>query len=329
MTRILKSLGRIVLHRAGGLRVVRSLNRRGLRILMYHRFQPDTPGLRETLEARCAWMRREYRPISLTDAARAWRNGDPLPPNALAVTVDDGYRDFYDVAYPIFAAHGIPVTMYVVTDFLDGRCWLWADQIKHAFLNARADSVEVPPAAGSALAFRLDSHAAREAASLRVTEAAKALRDADRLALVQALPQLLKVTLPDSPPPQYAPLDWEQAREMAVNGIDFGAHTRSHPILSRVAGDAELREEIEGSKLRIEAELARPARHFCYPNGRQEDIGDRTVAVVRQSGFETAVVTDEGLNFPGADPYRLKRLPADPAYSELFFQEYVAGLRAR
>jgi hypothetical protein len=45
------------------------------------------------------------------------------------------------------------------------------------------------------------------------------------------------------------------------------------PDLSALADPEELREEIAGSKARIESELDRPVLHFCYPNGKMRDIG--------------------------------------------------------
>ena len=114
-----------------------------------------------------------------------------------------------------------------------------------------------------------------------------------------------------------------------MHRIEFGAHTRTHPILSRLETDAKLDDDIAGSKRRIEEALGRPVKHFCYPNGRPEDVDDRAVECVKHAGFETAVVTSQGFNFRGADRFRLKRIPADPGYPDAFFEEYVAGVHAR
>ncbi|HVX67448.1 MAG TPA: polysaccharide deacetylase family protein [Bryobacteraceae bacterium] len=305
---MLKELGHAALDRAGGLRAVRFLNRRSLRILMFHSFLPRRAGLEECLARRCRHLRQFYRPVSLSEAAQAWREGRPLPANAVAVTVDDGYRDFYDIAYPVFRAHEIPAIVYLVTDFMDGKLWLWPDRLRYALEHAGP---------------RAAVHARDLAAET------KSMPDRERRRFMDGLLELLDVRIPASPPEEYAPLTWDSVREMAAHGIEFGAHSATHPILSRVEGDAELRAEIEGSKLRIEQELGRPVRHFCYPNGRPEDIGERVVACVRSAGFETAVVTTEGFNRAGADPFLLKRIPADPDYTDRFFAEYVAGLRAR
>jgi peptidoglycan/xylan/chitin deacetylase (PgdA/CDA1 family) len=314
-------------HSFGGLHFVRALTRKGLRVLMYHRF----PGARSRtiLKRRCAHIRKYYNPLSLSAVARAWREGETLPPNAVAVTVDDGYRDFYEFAYPVFASFGIPVTVYLVADFMDGRCWLWVDRVHFAFKHAPAKKAEIPLSPGNSILVRLESEEDRRRAVEAVCEAAKRMPDPERVRLVADLPRLLGTAMPEQPPPEYAPLTWDSVREMAAPGVDFGVHTRTHPILSRVSDDERLRDEIDGSRRRIEEETGKPAVHFCYPNGRYEDIGDKVVERVRQSGFQTGVVTADGLNYPGCNPLLLKRIPADPAYTDQFFQEYLAGARAR
>ena len=324
-----KTIARAAIRHAGGLQLIRRLNRNSLRILMFHRFGPPRPGLRETLERRCAHLRRFYHPLSLSAAAQAWRAGNPLPPNAVAVTVDDGFRDFYELAYPVFAAQGIPATVYLVTDFMDGRLWLWPDRLRYAVEHAAVPMLEATLPSGERLKLELATAPDRERALTALGDAAKRLPDADRRRFLDEIPRLLGASVPDHPPADYAPLTWDSAREMAANGIEFGAHTRTHPILSRVETEAALDEEIAGSKRRIEQELGRPVLHFCYPNGRPEDVGDRAVECVERSGFETAVVTSQGFNFRGADRFRLKRIPADPSYSDAFFEEYVAGVHAR
>ncbi|HOK45499.1 MAG TPA: polysaccharide deacetylase family protein [Bryobacteraceae bacterium] len=323
---MLKAFAREAFHSAGGLHLARALTRKGLRILMYHRF----PGVRSRaiLESCCAHIRKYYHPVSLTEVARSWREDMSLPPNALAVTVDDGYRDFYEFAEPVFASYGIPVTVYLVTDFLDGRCWLWADQIRYAFKHAGVKTAEIVFSPGNSIVVRLESLEEREWAAKAVREAAKRMPDEDRVRLIAELPRLLKTTIPEEPPPEYAPLAWESVREMAARGVEFGPHTRTHPILSRIGDDERLRDEIDGSRRRIEEETGRPAIHFCYPNGRCEDVGDRALERVRESSFQTGVVTVEGLNYPGCNLLMLKRIPADPTYPSRFFQEYLAGLRA-
>src|SRR5437870_1845298 len=124
-----KSLARGLLHTGGFLGRIRSWNRHAVRILMYHDF-PSDPEVVTALERQCAHINQHYQVVSMTDVGRYLREGASLPENALAVTIDDGGRDFLQTAQPIFKAHRIPVTVYVVSGFLDKQLWLWWDQVK-------------------------------------------------------------------------------------------------------------------------------------------------------------------------------------------------------
>jgi peptidoglycan/xylan/chitin deacetylase (PgdA/CDA1 family) len=274
-------------------------------------------------------LRRFYHPISLSEAAHALRSGAPLPPNAVVVTVDDGYRDFFEIAYPVFAAHKIPATVYLVTGFMDGELWLWTDQLRYSIAKAAARTFEVSLPDGERIAIDLETQGGRERAVSALSQAAKRMPDAARRGFLEELPHLLGTPVPAEPPAEYAPLTWESVKQMAANGIEFGAHTCSHPILSRLETEAALWEEIHGSKRRIEEQIGSPVLHFCYPNGRPQDIGVRAIDCVKRAGYETAVVTAQGFNSRDADLYALKRIPADPAYSDAFFAEYIAGVRVR
>ncbi len=326
---MLRPLARAAFARAGGLHVARYLNRHSLRILMFHSFLPRRPDFADRMAARCRHLKRFYRPVSLTEAAQAWSAGAVLPPNALAITVDDGYRDFYELAYPIFAEHRLPVIVYLVTGFMDGRLWLWPDQLRHAVETAAPRRLDLPLAEGGSLALDFTSDAGRAQALQALSERTKRMPNRERVRFMADLPVMIETEIPRTPPPEYAPLAWAQVREMADNGIEFGLHTATHPILSRVETEAELRDEIEGAKRRIEQELGPGVRHFCYPNGKPEDIDGRVVAAVERAGFDTAVVTSEGFNRPGANRFLLKRIPADPDYTDRFFAEYAAGVRVR
>ncbi|MDX1389136.1 MAG: polysaccharide deacetylase family protein, partial [Acidobacteriota bacterium] len=70
-------------------------------------------------------------------------------------------------------------------------------------------------------------------------------------------------------------LDWDEVREMAAQGISFGSHTATHPILSRLTRD-EARAEIVESKRTIEEQLGIPVRSFAYPNGKRRDFNEET-----------------------------------------------------
>jgi len=296
---------RTAVHALGLLALGRALCRRGVRILMYHRFPNDAAGLRE----QCEHMRKHYHPVTLTDIADSLRGGRPLPANAIAVTIDDGYRDFVTAAHPVFHAYDIPTTIFVVSDFLDGARWLPHDVVRYALAHTarKAPAVDV-----SAFNARL-----------------KGRPHAERDAAIAALVRELEVDIPSRPPEEYAPMTWDDARGIVREGVEIGVHTKTHAILSQVTDAARLLEEILTPRARIEAELGRPALHFCYPNGRSQDFTAATIDLLKTSGFATAVTTERGINFADAAPFQLRRLGVEPNNPMPYFAELLAGVRAQ
>ena len=320
---VFKQAAREGFRAAGGIAWIRYRNRRGVRILMYHRF--SGPHARTALERQCAHLRDHYLPVSLGEAARFASEARPAA-NRLAVTVDDGYRDFYTIAYPVFRQYGIPVTVFLTTGFLDGQCWMWPDQVLWLFSNARVCQPEIS-LNGHLIRFMLDSPEAKRKASNEVKSVAKRLPDIQRLHLLASLPEALGVELPSAIPRNYEPLRWDEVRELRRGGIEFGAHTVTHPILSKLSSPAEIRHEIEASRRRIEAELDEPVAHFCYPNGLFDDFEPLAADIVHRAGFEAAVTAEPGLNFAGTDRFRLRRIPVTPEQPDWLFERYTAGFR--
>lgn len=309
-------------HMAGGLQMARWVNRKGLRILMYHRFSD-----RADLEIQCRHIREHYFPVSMTQVDTWLKSGDPLPDNSIAITIDDGYQDFAEVGYPAFSSWGIPVTVYLVADFLDGREWLWVDRVKYAFLHSPLDRVRIDLPGERAFYGILGAASQRRAAAAQLCEQMKLLRNEVRLAALAALPEVLQVAIPAAPPAEFAPLAWEDVRRMAASGVGIGAHTKTHPVLSRISGEGELHDEIGGSKQRIEEALGFPVEHFCYPNGSDCDITPECVEAVRLARFRTAVTTRSGLNYPAGDRFLLRRIGVDPGFEPLYFQRCAAAFR--
>jgi peptidoglycan/xylan/chitin deacetylase (PgdA/CDA1 family) len=150
----------------------------------------------------------------------------------------------------------------------------------------------------------------------------------DRRAWLEQLSEELGIQVPYEAPPEYEPLQWDEVREAAAGGMEFGAHTRTHPILSMMAGDRELSLEIAGSKRRIEEQLGRAVDHFCYPNGSSRDFTAAAVQAVRAAGFRTATTTVPGTISLSAELLRLPRIGVEPGLEERYFAECVTGLRS-
>jgi peptidoglycan/xylan/chitin deacetylase (PgdA/CDA1 family) len=314
---LLKSATRIGLHRTGGLALVRRL-KTGLRIVMYHRF---THHHAADLQDQCRHLRRYYHPVSMRQVADSLKSGTPLPPNAVAVTVDDGYRDFLEYAAPVFKSFDIPATVYLATAFLDRELWLWWDSIDYALRHTSLKTVLVN---GETLPIATAEEFA--ASFYRITSYAKTLPNTGRLQFIDDLLRQLAVRLPAELPAEYAPLRWEEVRQLRGQGFEFGSHSVTHPILSRLETPEALEHEVFGSRDRIQQETEEPVLHFCYPNGQPQDWNETVVDAVSRAGFVTGVTTVQGLNREVRSPLSLQRLAVDVPLPLYYFAESVVGL---
>lgn len=77
-------------------------------------------------------------------------------------------------------------------------------------------------------------------------------------------------------------MTWEQLGGLEAAGWEVGSHTRSHPRLSQVADDAELADELEGSRRVCEERLGRPCEAIAYPYG---DHDERVVEAAGRAGY--------------------------------------------
>jgi peptidoglycan/xylan/chitin deacetylase (PgdA/CDA1 family) len=332
--RSLKHAALAALTRPAVLGLVSPFTRGVAPILMLHRFadpETGTPGHAPgALRRQLAFLRRHrYDLAPLGDLVARLERGAPPLHRTIAFTVDDGYADFARVGAPVFAEFDCPVTLFAVTGFLDGRCWMWWDQVELAFGTTRRTeiAVELP---GAVQRYRWSGAADRGRAAEDLVERLKLVGDADRRDALARLARDLDVDLPAAPPPRYAPMTWDEARRCAGRGATFGPHTVTHPILSRV-GDAQAEEEIRESWRRVKAEVPGALPVFCYPNGDRDSFTPREQRVVRELGLAAAVTTVDGFASPrgfraagGAGRFAVPRF----AYEEddAAFRQIVAGL---
>ncbi len=281
----------------GGYALARQLCRKQPRILMYHRF--SDPPVKDwaspvRFEEQVKQIRKHYRPFSLVGLVQYAERYGRMPEHAVVITVDDGYRDFYDYAFPILHKHGVPATLFVTTGFVDGRLWLWPDKVTWLLKNARRVTADATFGAVTLTTGQSCGHLSNECWQPLITHGLS-IPDQEKHAFITDLANVLGLELPDTIPEEFAPVSWEQLRELEAAGIEVGGHTVTHPTLGQVT-EAQAKEEIFGCRDELVVQLGDKPRTFCYPNGQPSDFQDFLLPLVERAGFLGAVTA-----FPDAN----------------------------
>jgi peptidoglycan/xylan/chitin deacetylase (PgdA/CDA1 family) len=290
--------------RTAGDLIARCRRRPGLFVVNYHRIlarpdpmldiEPDVATFRWQMKllAECFNVLPLAEALRLLDAGR-------LPPRAVCITFDDGYRSVHDLALPVLKEFSLPATIFVTSGYLGGQR-MWNDRIIDAVQTMPAGELDLSELGLGA--YSLNSIDDRRSTAGILTEASKYLPPASRSGVVTRLEALVGDALP-----QGLMLTPEMVVALDRAGVEIGAHTVTHPILTSL-DDAEARTEIASGKEQLEDLLGKPVRFFAYPNGKvDKDFNAAHVRMVRESGFEAAFTTAIGPITTHADRFQLPR----------------------
>jgi len=277
----------------------------GLIILMFHKVNDLVDPLsltvsRNVFSGLMRELQKEERVVPL-DGSFAGRSTGK---NGLrfAVTFDDGYKDNYEVAFPIMEQHQVPATIYISTDYISQKRQFWYEKVIHAISNTDMEMINLSRPEFSIRSIRSQSE--REQAINHLNFTLKQIPDYDRNELAD---ELLEVTATGETFVGSEMLTWNDVRALDRGGIQLGSHTVTHPILSNESVD-RIREEVRDSKEIIESEIGKDVRSFAYPNGTRRDINAVVLDEVDKAGYQTACTTIEGINTPKTPCHMLYRI---------------------
>ncbi|MEN9560564.1 MAG: hypothetical protein RLZZ502_1775 [Pseudomonadota bacterium] len=286
---------------------IRHLFQRRLTVLIYHRVLAKASDSLFAIptavqfEQQLRQMQGFAHFMSMPEALAQMQSGR-LPANATIITFDDGYEDNLRVAAPILKKLGLSATFFIATDYLDGGM-MFNDRVAEAISACRLTHIDLSSAHASELQTwqRVDIPpvlAARGALAAQLILAVKHLSAPARQQAVADIERACRVYYKDdidaTDDTTTLMMNPEQLRRLAGMGMHIGAHTCSHPILSRLP-EAEARREIQHSRRRLQDLLQSEVPFFAYPNGVPgQDFAAREVALVKEAGFSHAFSTRQG-----------------------------------
>ena len=281
-----------------------------LRILTYHRIddplnQPHLyPGLcipPAVFTQQLEFLATNYTLVSaeLILKSLSSPNPEPLPPRAVLITFDDGYKDFLENAWPILKSYHVPAILFVPTSYPDHpERSFWWDSLYHILSITSEEKLST--GFGD---FIFTTPADRMAAYKQIRDFLTRIPHTET---IQFLSQL-SIDLDVSPIENHI-LSWADLRKLSSEGLAMGAHTQTHPRLDQVSTQvAKL--EIEASIRDLSENLGSPdgcLPLFAYPGG---GVTEEVVELLRNLGIKAAFTTERGINhFSKDNPLRLRRI---------------------
>ena len=227
--------------------------------------------------------------IGLDDVPARLNSAQNARPFAV-FTLDDGYRDNRDYAYPVFKRHAAPFTVYVAADFADGNGDLWWLNLEEALRKLDVATVSME---GQRKVFSLRDAAEKSEAFEQIYWWLRTLPEDTARAVVHDLAR--EAGFDPFAKCRDLVMTWDELRAFAADPlVTIAAHTCGHYAMAKLP-ERRMRDEMGLSAKRIEAELGRPCRHFSYPYGCEQSAGEREFAAAHEMGFATAVTTRKGL----------------------------------
>jgi peptidoglycan/xylan/chitin deacetylase (PgdA/CDA1 family) len=252
------------------------------------------------------YVRAHFDPVPLSTVVDHLVNGTSLPNRPAVITFDDGYDDNLHYAAPILRRHSVPATIFVSTDYIGGKEPYWFELAVYLMMRLppgalRVSGVEATlPTADDWQSRRRSGHTLQ-----------RALMKLDPPVVMQQIRQWREEFAAHIDPAELrlsGLLDWEAIRAMDGRGIEFGSHTRTHPVLSML-NQAALRDELFGSRERLESELRHAVTTIAYPVGKEFAFSPQVESVSREAGYQLGASYMAGMNWlsNGVNWFALRR----------------------
>jgi len=299
-------------------------NRKQAVVLTYHLIHDKAPCestrqicsiSKDEFERHINYLTSNYRIVPLTEIVDGIRNRNSFPEKYLAITFDDGFRNFYSIAYPILRRNRIPVTVFVSTSLIGSNELFWFDKLERLILSCHVKQILI-------LLDGVPREVNMGRKDQAISQIAAWLKKLPQCKIEKTLSQLegyLKISRADlySPADEYLPMSWDEVKELAKDkNVTIGSHTCHHSIVRHLSED-KLHEEIFDSKKTLEDKLGMSIEHFSYPNGQPGDFNQKAKNMLVHAGYKSASTTVEQFNCEKTDLFELRRFGASLTLEEL------------
>jgi peptidoglycan/xylan/chitin deacetylase (PgdA/CDA1 family) len=236
------------------------------------------------------------------------------------ITFDDGYKDNYEVAFPILKAESVPATFFITTGFVDLPRVPWWDEIAWMVRTSRKDRIELSGWVPSSVWF---DEPDREAAVRRLLRAYKTMPADSTDRFLDAIAKATGAGRCGKDEGIGFWMNWDMLREMQAAGMTVAGHTVTHPILARTSSERQ-RDEILECGSRLAEEMGEPMRYFSYPVGKPNSFNSVTQKCLREAGVRYAFSYYGGFRrFGDWNNYDVRRVAVETYVTSDWFRSIV------
>jgi len=300
-------------------------------VLTYHCFLPEDSDSRRYIQSgmvispkifdeQLRFLKRKFTVVPLETLALALKSGAAVPRNALALTIDDGWRDNYIHAFPIIKKQRVPVTIFLTADYIGGDRMLWFYRAKKIIAESGLSRAQLEnylnrygageTSGGSRQSLVSDYAAGDNDPADWLIGRLKELSPHTINSLLQKIAEDAGI-MESELSGESLMMTWGELREMAAAGVDFGSHGCTHRILTNLQKD-EIEHELVDSRNKIRENLEIEAKAFSYPNG---DFDSTVLGMTAMAGYSFAVGTHgkdkadlRKMNQIGRGAYAIRRI---------------------
>ena len=238
----------------------------------FKRGQITETGYQKTFEKQLKFIQKHFNVCNPKD----FYNSKQQNGISIFLTFDDGYKDNYDIAFPLLKKHNIPAAFFIVTSLPDTKDWLFHDKLRFLIQKGIIQGDEAE------LVLR-KLNRGEDLKGEFVQKVENELKNFD-------LPRLM--------------MNWNEILEIDRSGFFVGSHTHRHkPLLFLNSGRRE--DELNTSIELLSKKLNKEITHFAYPNGLYDDNCSN---MIENTSLQFVYTTNPGINKQKDSPYEIKRI---------------------
>lgn len=241
-----------------------------------------TPGF---LDSTIASLKEKYDIIPLSDVPERLTQKNNR--KFIVFTMDDGYKDNYTKALPVFKKHNVPYTIFVTTDFPDKKAVLWWYELEDLLLSNECVALS------NGVTYPAHNYQEKCDSFLKIRQEILKLNQLDLENELNKLFSNYKISWTSQC--ERLCLSWDEIKALKNEPlVTIGAHTRHHYNLKQLGSEKDVSDEVLSGVNLLKEKTGIEPKVFAYPFGSPLEAGKREYKVLSSLPFDCSCIAYGG-----------------------------------